>query len=298
MPGPLGSGIRLSEVDGYREAGLDRNHRMDLQYDGTGLHGWAKQKGLPTVEGTLEDALRTVLGTAPSLQVAGRTDAGVHARRQVVSLLLPERTELARLKASLNALTPPAIAVSRIERAPRGFDARKDATSRSYRYFISMADAVSPFWARYCWPVQRQLDTDALAAAAEAVAGRHDFTAFTPTETEHVFFDRLVQKCAWRSVSGSLPMGLRSERAGRHRPAGGMLYLEIKAEAFLRHMVRTLVGTMIEVADGTRDLDSFRGLLAGASRREAGPTAPAQGLFLWDVNCRTRARAGTDGGGE
>jgi tRNA pseudouridine38-40 synthase len=290
----MGPGIRVFEVRVRRrrltEAGLDRNHRMELQYDGSGLHGWARQEGLPTVEGCLEAALATVLGHAPALRVAGRTDAGVHARRQVASLHLPAGTDPVRMMRSLNALTPPGIAVTDITRAPAAFDARKDAVSRTYRYFLTNDEVVAPFWTPYCWHVIGELDVVGLRAAAELVTGRHDFTAFTPTETEHVFFDRLVLRCAWRKSSGgrlSTPTGGRSAARGGAR---GLLCMEIEAEAFLRHMVRTLVGTMLEVARGARTLDDLGRLLRGAPRQEAGPTAPAHGLFLWDVRYRKPSR--------
>ena len=245
---------------------------MELEYDGTGLHGWAKQDGLPTVEGCLEGAFRTVLGSAPVLTVAGRTDAGVHARRQVVSLGLPPATDLSRLVASLNALTPPGIAVMRIEPTAEGFDARKGALSRTYRYFLCAAPMVSPFWSRYSWHTLSRPDLGLLRAAAEVTLGRHGFSAFTPSETEHVFFLRTIYRCAWRRVPG--------ER--------GMLSLEIEADAFLRHMVRALVGTMLEVGEGKRELESYRHLLGGGAREAAGPTAPAHGLFLWDVKYGVR----------
>lgn len=256
---------------------------MELQYDGTGLYGWAKQEGLSTVEGCLEGALRTVLGQAPRLRVAGRTDAGVHARRQVVSLLLPAKTDLARLRASLNALTLPGIAVTCISSAPEGFDARKNATSRSYRYFLWRGQVVPPFWSRYCWHIPHRLDLEALAVAAAAVEGRHDFTAFTPAESEHTFFERLVLRCRWQRVGG----GFVGNAAGRGTGGGSPSCLEIEADSFLRHMVRALVGTMVEVGEGTRDLEGFRQLLRGASREAAGFTAPPQGLFLWDVKFRS-----------
>ncbi len=239
---------------------------MELQYDGTGLHGWAKQNGLVTVEGCLETALQTLLGCVPALRVAGRTDAGVHARRQVVSLLLPAGVDPARLTRSLNALTPAGVAVTRIVRAPKDFDARKGATSRVYRYYISTASVVSPFLSNYCWQVPGRLDLLALRDTGKVTVGRHDFTAFTPAETEHTFFEKVVLRCAWK----------RSRE-------GGTMYLEIEADGFLRHMVRTLVGTMAEVAQGKRTLDGFGRLLDGAPREAAGLTAPARGLFLWDV---------------
>jgi tRNA pseudouridine38-40 synthase len=272
---------------------------MELQYDGTGLHGWAKQDGLVTVEGSLESALRVVLGTTPMLQVAGRTDAGVHARRQVVSLDLPSETDLGRLRASLNALTPPGIAITGIVPAPPRFDARKDAVSRIYRYYLCNSPVVPPFWSRYCWHVPEWLDQASMRVAATAAVGRHDFTAFTPTETEHTFFDRLVLRCTWKPVRDGLPSGRPSGHgrgsmvsAGRGGEGGtgagpGMLYLEIEAEAFLRHMIRVLVGTMVEVGLGKRSSEDFPALLAGAPREAAGPTAPAHGLFFWDVKYRS-----------
>ena len=270
---------------------MERNHRMELQYDGTGLYGWAKQEGLKTVEGCLEEAFRTALGAAPTLRVAGRTDAGVHARRQVVSLMLPQGVDLLKLRRSLNALTPAGIAVLDVRRAPAAFDARRDGTSRSYRYFVCAGPVMSPFWGGYCWQVfGGDLDVGLMTEAAVLVAGRHRFTAFTPTETKHVFFDRTVLRCRWTRVSGAAfpaaavaPAG-RAGRGPDGAPSrGGMLCLEIEADAFLRHMVRALVGTMVEVGRGERSLEDFERLIDGAAREAAGLTAPAHGLFLWDI---------------
>jgi tRNA pseudouridine38-40 synthase len=258
----------------------DRNHRMELQYDGSGLHGWAKQQGLPTVEGCLEAAFRTVLGGAPQMRVAGRTDAGVHARRQVANVHLPAGSDLGQLLRSLNALTPPGIAVTRITPAPSAFDARKDAIRRVYRYFVFTDQVASPFWARYCWQLRSGVDLAAMRECAALVLGKHDFTAFTPRDSEHAFFDRLVFRCAWKRMRGGSSVG---------PPGVGRMpvYLEIEADAFLRHMVRALVGTMVEVGWGARTIADFRRLLEGEPREGAGPTAPSHGLFLWDVRYRT-----------
>jgi tRNA pseudouridine38-40 synthase len=255
---------------------VDVNHRMELQYDGTGLHGWARQEGLPTVEGCLGDAFLTVIGRIPAMRVAGRTDSGVHARHQVASVHLPVEIDRLRLLRSLNALTPPGIAVTSLVPAPSGFDARKDALSRTYRYFVATSEVVSPFWAPYCWRARARVDWEALRATAAAAVGVHDFTAFTPTESEHVLFTRAVLRCVWKRLTTCSLECLPT--AGRE-----MIYLEIEADAFLRHMVRTLAGTMMEVACGVRSLDSFVSLLGGARRENAGPTAPSSGLFLWDI---------------
>jgi len=250
---------------------------MELQYDGTGLYGWSKQEGLPTVEGCLEKAFATVLGVTPALRVAGRTDTGVHARRQVVSLHLPKGMDLSRLTGSLNALTPRGIAITRLSRAPESFNARRDAVSRTYRYFLSTAAVSSPFLSLYCWQKPGELDREAMCAVAEATVGKHDFTAFTPVETGHTFFRRTVLRCVWRRVPAMVA------RAGSGDGRNGVFCLEIEADAFLRHMVRTLVGTMVAVGEGKRDPKDFRQLLDGGTRVAAGPTAPAHGLFFWDV---------------
>jgi tRNA pseudouridine38-40 synthase len=218
-----------------------------------------------TVEGCLEPAFVTALGQAPRLQVAGRTDAGVHARRQVVSFKAPSSLDLRRLLVSLNALTPSGIVITKLAPARPGFDARRDALSRCYRYHVASGPAASPFWKRYSWWLPGRLDVGLMRESASLVVGRHDFTAFTPTETEHIHFHRLVTRCAWT------------------RRRDGILTLDIEAESFLRNMVRALVGTMVEVGRGRRTLEEFGRLLQGADRTAAGSTAPARGLFLWDI---------------
>ncbi|HET6830539.1 MAG TPA: tRNA pseudouridine(38-40) synthase TruA [Solirubrobacterales bacterium] len=235
-------------------------YRLDLAYDGAGFRGWATQPGLRTVQGELEDALGRVLGEPVRLTVAGRTDAGVHALEQVASWS-SERRPPDGLERALNALTGPDLAVLGITIAP-GFDARRDARSRRYRYRIETGTPPSPFERGRAlhWP--HRLHRAALDECAALLAGTHDFTAFTPTETDHVRFERDVLAAGWEE-----------EREG-------ILTFEIEADAFLRSMVRALVGTMLEVGGGGRDVDGFRRLLAGAPRSDAGPTAPPEGLYL------------------
>jgi len=237
--------------------------RLLLEYDGSDFGGWARQPGVRTVQATVEDALATVLRQEVRLAVAGRTDRGVHARGQVAS---HEGDPASRR--NLNALLPPDVAALASEPAPDGFDARRDARSRTYRYRVHTRSAPNPFeegralW----WP--HSLDADLLSRCATALVGKHDFTAFTPTETQHVRFERDILAAEWRS----------------HRladPFSGRLYeLWIEADSFMRHMVRVLVGTMLEVGSGRRSFDEFETLLKGAPRRRAGPTAPAEGLYL------------------
>jgi tRNA pseudouridine38-40 synthase len=239
--------------------------KLTLEYDGTDFAGWACQPGLRTVQGELERALHTVLGEQAldgeplRVTVAGRTDHGVHAWGQVASY---RHEALDPLR--LNALLPEDIAVLRSEPATEGFDARHDARSRTYCYRVLVRRARSVFErGRALW-WGGAIDRAALHECAKALVGRRNFTAFTPTDTEHVRFERDVLSAQWRQD-------------------GDLLEFWIEADAFMRHMNRVLVGTMLEVAGGQRTLQDFVALLDGRPRSHAGPTAPAHGLALASV---------------
>jgi tRNA pseudouridine38-40 synthase len=235
--------------------------RLLVEYDGTEFAGWARQRNRRTVQAELERALAVILrNDAVATTVAGRTDAGVHAWAQVASY----EGEPARV-ASLNALLPDDIAVLDCQAAEPGFDARRDATSRAYCYRLLARRARGPHERGRAlhWP--REVELPALEACARALCGTHDFTAFTPTETDHVRFERDVLAAFWR-----------------RRSADGLEFW-IEADSFLRHMNRVLVGTMLEVAGSRRSLEEFVALLAGRPRAHAGQTAPAHGLYLAGV---------------
>lgn len=233
--------------------------RLLLEYDGTEFAGWASQPGLRTVQGEVERALAVVLREeAVPVTVAGRTDRGVHAWGQVCSYA-HEAVDPMRL----NAVLPDDIAILDSRPAP-GFDARGDAISRTYCYRVLNRRARSVRWRNRALWWSRRIDRDALQACAAALVGTHDFTAFTPTQTEHVRFERDVFAAEWRED-------------------GDLLEFWITADTFMRHMNRVLVGTMLEVAGGRRGLEDFAALLAGAPRSAAGVTAPPHGLALASV---------------
>jgi tRNA pseudouridine38-40 synthase len=244
--------------------------RLTIAYDGTPFAGWAAQPGLRTVQAELQAALERILGARPPLTVAGRTDAGVHAWGQVASLEL-EREPPDDLAKRLNAVLPPQISVLEAISAPDGFDARRDARSRTYCYWVHASPVRDPFLRERAlfWP--HSVDFEALRRCAAAIVGTHDFTAFTPTQTEHVRFERNVIQAEWREHALVPPL------------PGSLLELWVEADAFMRHMVRVLVATMLEVGGGRRTLDDFEELLRGAPRERAGETAPPHGLYLASV---------------
>jgi tRNA pseudouridine38-40 synthase len=257
--------------------------KLTLEYDGGGFAGWGIQPGLRSVQEDVEAALRTILGEtgtdgAPlKLTVAGRTDRGVHAWGQVASYA-HEAVDPLRL----NRLLEDDVAVLAAEPAADDFDARRDALSRTYCYRILARRSRSPFErGRALWwagPLEHQ----ALDECARALLGRHDFTAFTPTETLHTRFERTIRRAEWSA--GPL-QAYGSERASAlPGPPGALLECWIEADTFMRHMSRVLVGTMLDVAAGLMSVEQFKGLLEGSPRAEAGKTAPAHGLALAHVS--------------
>ncbi|MBA3614508.1 MAG: tRNA pseudouridine(38-40) synthase TruA [Rubrobacteraceae bacterium] len=235
-----------------------------VEYEGTGFAGWAAQPGRRTVEGVLSEAISTILRQQVKMSVAGRTDAGVHASGQVVSFRADTDLRPALISYKTTALLPRDVALRRCVAVPEDFDARRDAMSRTYEYRLVNDEIRSPLERHYAGFAPQNLDLDLLSAAGELVEGTHDFRAFTPQKSYHIRFQRIVTRSRW----------IRQD---------DLLTYRISADSFLYGMVRALVGTMLEVAGGKRDLTEFDRLLSGGKRSEAGPAVTSRGLTLVGV---------------
>jgi tRNA pseudouridine38-40 synthase len=245
--------------------------RLVVAYDGSPYHGFAPNEGVPTIGGALSSAIERVLGTPVALTVAGRTDAGVHAWGQVVSFGLPgDVPDLAELKRSVNALCRPSIVIRSVELAPEGFDARFSALWRRYRYTVLARDVPDPFLAGVGWQVDRPLDLSVMRLACDPLLGEHDFSSFCrrpkvgPGE-EPATLVRRVLAAEW-SDQGD-----------------GILRFEITANAFCHQMVRSIVGTLVEIGLGRRSAGSVLATIRARDRATAGQLAPPHGLCLWEV---------------
>jgi tRNA pseudouridine38-40 synthase len=251
--------------------------KLVLAYDGTDFTGFARQPGLRTVEGALIAALERVTEAPPALSVAGRTDAGVHAEGQVVSFRSDHDPD--RVQRALNGLLAPEVVVLEATRAPGGFDARRTATSREYRYRIRTAEVPDPFTARFEWHRPGTHRLTAMRAAARHLQGEHDFASFC------------------RAGDGTTARTLRRLAVRREGPR---LEVRARADGFLQQMVRSLVGTLVAVGEGRMDADAMPEVLAARDRSAAGPVAPPHGLALVSVHygAHPRARSGSRVPGE
>jgi tRNA pseudouridine38-40 synthase len=261
--------------------------RLTLQYDGAGFVGWQRQAQGASIQGLLEDALATIEGYPPAVVGAGRTDAGVHALGQVASVRLAHAIPEDALVRALNAMLPGSVRVLDAVEADPAFHARFDARAKTYAYRILNRAAGSAFDRRYAWHLGQPLDRAAMAGAARLVVGTHDFAAFqasgsAATSTVRTMFDASIRAAPGLDEVLGAPFGSAA------RGAGDLVVFVVRGDGFLRHMVRGLAGTLVEIGLGRMRPDDLAALLREGRREEAGPTAPAHGLFLVGVEYEPR----------
>lgn len=271
--------------------------RVTIAYDGTDFVGWQRQATGRSIQGLLEDALRELDGRDVNVHGAGRTDAGVHALGQVASFTLDRVIAGEALVRAINARLPEAIRVLRAAEADSGFHARFGARTKTYRYRVWNADIADPFERAYVWHIPGPLDVDAMAAAARPLVGRHDFAAFQSTGTEVKTTERELFSLSVSAGVGSTVVFARAPaasvdaRSGRPAATRRLIVFDVRGDGFLRHMVRTIVGSLVEVGRGRREVGWLSQVLASRDRGCAGPTAPASGLFLVAVQYEGHALA-------
>jgi tRNA pseudouridine38-40 synthase len=248
-----------------------RNIRLTLAYDGTDFHGWQRQPAAPTVQGCLEDAIQKLTGTPAPVCGSGRTDAGVHALHQVANFHTASSIPCPNLVSALNDLLPPSVRVKAAEEAESTFHARYAARSKTYRYRILQTPVGSPFLGRFAYYHPYPLDRERMAQAARLLEGEHDFTSFTARDGQNDEDTKSMVRVIFRSRL-------------LWRPRTHLLVYQVTANGFLHHMVRNIVGTLLEVGKGKLAPPDVLRILAARDRTQAGPTAPAQGLCLMQVD--------------
>ena len=245
---------------------MPRRIRIEIAYDGTDFHGWQIQPGLPTIQGLLETIVSEIDGVPVHVAGSGRTDAGVHALAQVAAFTLAHPIPVSNLRKAINRLLPPSIRVLAVEEAEESFHPRFDAVSKTYEYRIERAETCLPYDWRYVHHFPYPLDVDRVIALSPILEGTHDFTAFAGSGD--------------RGVEGVTKV--RTIFSSRSEMAGSRLVYRVRGSGFLKHMVRNIVGTLLEAGKGNLDEAGLRELLI-AKDRKAGPTALAKGLFLMGV---------------
>ena len=251
-----------------------RNLKLTLAYDGTDFVGWQRQASGRSIQGALEESLAEMEGAPVTVVGAGRTDAGVHALAQVASARIERDLDPAVVARALNAKLPADIRVLGAEAVGPAFHARYSARSKIYRYCVSNGAVANPFAVRYAWHFAPPLDLAAMRAAGRQLYGRHDFAAF-----------QSVGSSVLTSVRTISALTVRGQSDCRFGEGTAVVTVEIEADGFLRHMVRAIVGTLVEIGRGRRSAGEIAPILASKRRDRAGPTAPARGLFLVRVTC-------------
>jgi tRNA pseudouridine38-40 synthase len=279
--------------------------KLTVAYDGTDFQGWQVQPGLATIQGELQGALGRVTGESPLPQGSGRTDAGVHALAQVASFTLRAPIPADNLQRALNRTLPPTIRVLEATTMPSTFHARHSAVSKTYEYRIFREAICPPFLARYAYACPWRLDLDKLQASARIFAGEHDFQSFTANDpdlsernsaADEFADDAQALKIPAASTIRNIYSSIWELRAWEVRPSqsGAMLVYRVRGNGFLHHMVRNLVGTMLDVGRGHLAIEEIPKILAARDRSTAGPIAPARGLFLHSVEYPAKETPGSE----
>jgi len=246
---------------------VSRRVKLAVAYDGTAYAGWQMQPNGTTVQSVMEETLAEILQEPVRLRAAGRTDAGVHAREQVVDFADAGKRDLATIVRGGNGLLPPDIRILSAEEVPETFDAMRHATEKEYRYFLYLSPVDSPFLSRYAWHIEAPLDLDAVGKGLSHLVGEHDFTSFRG------------QGCTAKSPVRTI---FRAEAAKHDVP--GLFSIDVAGAGFLRHMVRNIVGTVVNAGKGKHSADHVGEILRARDRSAAGVNAPPHGLFLWRVS--------------
>jgi tRNA pseudouridine38-40 synthase len=246
---------------------MSRRVKLAVAYDGTAYAGWQVQPNGPTIQATVEEVLARILQEPVRVRAAGRTDAGVHAREQVADFTDAGVRDLGTIVHGGNALLPPAIRILSASIVPETFDARRHATGKEYRYFLYLSPVDSPFLSRYAWLIEKPLDLDAVREGLSHLVGEHDFSSFRG------------QGCTAISPVRTI---FRAEVAKHDVP--GLVSIDVAGAGFLRHMVRNIVGTVVDAGKGMHPADRVGEILRARDRTAAGVNAPSHGLFLWRVS--------------
>jgi len=242
-----------------------RTIKLIIEYDGTNYQGWQVQPKGPTIQGMLEDKIKLLTGEFIQLFGSGRTDAGVHALGQVAHFKTQSQRDVHSMQRALNSLLPPDIVIQKIEKVEEGFHARKHAKSKIYEYRILNRSLRSAFCRGYVWHIPQKINLTQMRKATQGLIGEHDFSAFRTAGSSTRTTIRRVTRAEWK------------------RGRDGLIRFEIEANGFLKQMVRSIVGTLVDVGKGKINVEEFRKILRSRDRKNAGPTAPAQGLFLKEV---------------
>lgn len=266
---------------------MRRTLKLTIAYDGSAYAGWQRQANARTIQAVLEDEIAAIVGAHNPLNAAGRTDAGVHAAAQVASLTIDHAISVDELMRALNArLRTGDIRIRSIEETFDRFDARIYSKAKTYRYAIWNGGHPSPFWRHVVWHVPARLDRDRMVDATRALLGEHDFAAFQGRSSDVVTTVRtvLAAELLETRIHSDQPIALSPLDNGAPHSDGRLLRFEITGTGFLRHMVRIIVGTLVDIGRGQMEASEMAAIIDSKDRRRAGHTAPAQGLMLWKVH--------------